>query len=79
MDVKKLIDAALASGVPELLLAGHQVAVNLTELVALLKANHERAKAALDGATEEQLDAIHAETLRAIDAFDAELAAAAQR
>ncbi len=78
MDIKKLFDLAGRFDEPaeiaELVLTS---ARDLAALMALIAANHARAKRALDAADREEIEAVYRETLALIDAFDAELAKAA--
>lgn len=79
MDLKKLLDAALASGIPELIESARALAIDTVALISLAKANHDRAGDMLKFGTPEEIEAVHVETLALIDAFDAELAQAAAR
>jgi hypothetical protein len=80
MDLSKLLELAGKVGdVPGVLVQAGLAAGEIAKLAELIVANHARAKVALSAADVADLTAIHAETLTAIDAFDAELAEAAAR
>lgn len=80
MDVTKLLNiAAQFPDVPEIIEAGATVALDVAVLIDRIRDNHARAQHVLAAGVPAELDAVHAGTLAAIDAFDAELAKAATR
>ncbi len=78
MDIPKLFDLAGRFDAPiEIAELALTAARDLAAMMALIIANHERAKRALAAADRDEIEAVHRETLALIDTFDAELAAAA--
>jgi hypothetical protein len=78
MDIAKLF--ALADrykDVPGMAHSAVEAASAVATLIGHVMANHARAQRILSQGERAELDAVHAETLAAIDAFDAELAKAA--
>jgi len=79
MDLQKLIDAAIETGVPGLAERGVKLAKDLAEFAGMVAANTARAGEVLAAGTREDFDAIHAEALAAANTLDAKLDAAARR
>lgn len=77
--LKMLLNIAGRLNAPGLVLAGLEIAGQLRDFAAEVKATAERVPHVLTSADEAELDAIHADALAAADELDAKLAAAEQR
>ena len=79
MDISKLFElASRFKDAPDVVEAVGAVALDLAVLIDRIRDNHVRAAKVLTAGDQAELDGVHAETLAMIDAFDAELAKAAQ-